>query len=263
MRVFRIFVVIILCFVSSTSMAAKDRQNPFLGVHTDYKVKEIGHIKINNLEHLTIELATKHADEQNRMFPISRVQLRNERGFVVAYTPTRGQAITFCRSKSSCWVFLWKTVYPLPAIFKFETDQQTWIREEIPPMIYSRSGNDGYGFKDVTNPIFGLFGLMLFFFQKIVYFTILIVLTALLFVQLVKFHDLPEKQKTFFLKILLTLSTAMHSWLPIQPYIMTVIIILFFQRFGMAYWGIPTTHTVIVSIAVFLLSGVRLAKLKH
>jgi len=261
MKIVQILLLITIVMGFYVLISNKTKGNPFVGTHDSYKVKEIKTFNLGKNKYLKMERAFTFADKENNKYPISRIQFRDEQGYVIAYTPTRGQAIIYCLSMKSCWVFMWKTVYPLPAIFKFNTNKKTWIKSDNPPMIYSRSGNDGYGFEDVTNPIFGLFGLLLFFLAKLWYFALLITIMIILFMQIVKFHDLPKEQKSFFLKIFMMMSIAANSAIRIDPYLLTVIILITFSSLSVSYLGIPSVHSIIISIATFLFTGTRIAKI--
>tara|TARA_R110001592_G_scaffold3525_12_gene19936 strand:+ start:31202 stop:32008 length:807 start_codon:yes stop_codon:yes gene_type:complete len=263
MTYLRAVLVVFLClsFVQIAE-AKKPSKNPFIGVHNSYSVAEIGSLNIGDFTQLTMERATTYGYENSKVYPMNRIQFRDKDGFIVAYTPTRGQAIPLCYSADMCLVFMWKTVYPLPAIFKFKADPPAWIRQNNPPMIYSRSGNDGRAFTDVTNPFLGLFGLGLFIVVKIWYFAIVIMLSFLLLTQIIKFHDLPEERKSLWFKVCAAFNAFTHTYIPIEPYAITVAVLIIYQNVGVMFWGIPTTHTFGFSIAAFLIGAILLAKMK-
>lgn len=195
---------------------------------------------------------------------MQRMQIRTEGGRIIAYTPTRITAIPFCLSADYCWVFMWKTVYPLPAIFKFNPDRDTWSSDLHPPMNYSRSGNDGVGFTKRTNPLWGVWGIVLFFAHKMGFFSILMVLSTILFLQINKFRDLPPIQKVWIRRILFIITAPIPiPFLPMEPFILTSLIILVGSFVSVGYIGVPMVLSILISIATFFICSVLLVKSKR
>ena len=128
-------------------------------------------------------------------------------------------------------------------------------------MKYSTSGNDGVGFIDVTSPFFGLLGVGLILFYKLWYFVLLVFLSLLLVAQMIKFHDLPEAVKKEWMKFFMILNAIIHM-VPIDPYSLTGMILVLYQFIGVLYFGIPITHTFIISIIAFIWGAVYAARLK-
>ena len=224
----------------------------------NYDAKPISTLQVSKSDFLVMEFVRADAGEMS--IPISRIQFSNERGDVIAYTPTRITALPFCFSKNTCWIFMWKTVYPLPAIFKLDLDGGNLNKDEDPPMIYSRSGNDGKGFTDVTNPLFGLVGLYLFYVKHIAYFGLLILVMVILCAKTMKYYDLPDSKKSRIGRAFLIFNFFIPSWLPIEPYIITAFLILVYAMGGLNMYGIPTVLSEFTALIVFLMSCVRIGK---
>ncbi len=254
-----------LCFllVFMAIPVQANANNIFDKIHTEYKIKVIGTLDISHTDKLIIERAYRFADNKNKIIPIERIQFRNEAGNIVARTPTRLSTILLCFKKDTCWVFMWKTVYPLPAIFKFNADQQAWISEKKSPMKYSRRGYAGEGFIEIVNPIFGVVGLILLYIKNIWYYGIIIIMSVLLSMQIVKFHDLSIEEKTWFKHIFLIINAINFTMLPIEPYMITAVLIYFLASIGDIWVGVPFTVGIGTIFITFFLSSIRLAKLKR
>lgn len=227
-----------------------------------YKTVEMKEIRASNVEMLTLEIAS---EQKQRFFvPVQRVQLRDENGNIVAFTPARLTTIPFCFSKDMCWVFMWKTVYPLPAIFKFNSNPYSWVRIDDPPIEYSRGGVEtnwyaGEGFTEIINPFLGLLGVALLFLKFSWYFAIVIFLSIILCLQILKFHDAPKHHKQWVNFILSMMMSIAHCPLPFfDPYMITAILIMFVAAVGTASFGIPLVLTVAAIIPTFFLCCVRL-----
>jgi len=144
---------------------------------------------------------------------LERIQLRNAEGKIVAYTPTRMTALDFCFSAQSCYVFTWKTVYPLPSIFKLDTGKLTSLDPD-PVMEYSRGGVPGAGFTGIFNPLLGLFGVFLLLISKGVYTLAGLGLPALYYavttpIKTIRFKALKKILFWLFLLIFITITLAL------------------------------------------------------
>lgn len=192
---------------------------------------------------------------------MSRLQFRDQYGRIVAYTPTRITAVPFCFFRQMCWVFLWKTVYPLPAIYKFNVNQDKWSRNPDAPMVYTRRGG-GEGFTEQFNPVFGVFGLILLFFDRIFYVCICVLMALALSLQVVKYHDMPEFRKLWVKRIVMMLSGLLPGPFLLDPMKITALLIAIWGIVGMAYYGITFVNTVGIVFATFTLCTIRLARRK-
>lgn len=233
-------------------------KNHFEGTYSFFKPEYVKTITLKDDTKLKLERVVFYPENRN-FLPFTRYQFRAADGNVVAYTPTRGQAVSYCTSYDNCYVFMWKTAYPLPGIFKFNPDPRSWIWHKNPPMKYSTSGNDGYGFTNVTEPLFGTLGLILFIFHKLWYYVILAFLSFLVIGQMIKFHDLPEDRKKEWMRLLMAFNMFIHV-IPLDPYVITGGLLILAQFIGVLYVGIPITHTFVVSIAAFLWGAIYAAK---
>ncbi|MBI2234993.1 MAG: hypothetical protein HYU57_08455 [Micavibrio aeruginosavorus] len=183
---------------------------------------------------------------------IERIQFRNDSGRIVAYTPVRVTAIPFCPAQEACWVFVWKTVYPLPAIFKFNPDPQTWTAHPDPPFKYARGGLASRGlitfegFEEKLNPLFGVFGLALLVLHRALYFALCIFLTGVMFLQIAKYHDMSDIHRTWVRRIISAVMTMMHLPLPVEPYVMTAILLLALAYAGIDFMGVPLAVSLLV-----------------
>lgn len=194
---------------------------------------------------------------------MQRMQLRTEEGRTVAYTPTRISAIPFCPTLDMCWVFMWKTVYPLPAIFRFNPDRHSWTNNPHPPMQYSRGGNDGEGFIKKTNPLFGLWGVVLLIVYQAKFFLIFVALSVVLFIQINKFRDLPEIQQLWIRRVLMVLTAPIPiPFIPMEPFMITAMLIFAGSWMSIDLAGIPTVLSMLVSIATFFICSMIVASLK-
>ncbi|MGZ9108005.1 MAG: hypothetical protein ACXW4B_04215 [Micavibrio sp.] len=193
---------------------------------------------------------------------MERIQFRNGYGHVIAYTPTRITAIPFCPVKKACWVFMWKTVYPFPSVFKFNTDPQTWISEENPPMVYTRRGPGGPGFDKNMNPLMMLFGVILLLQKSMLFFFGCILLTIVFFIQLTKFNELPKSQKMWIRNLLNVVFTIAHLPFPVDPTMITAGLIMLLAGIGVSHAGVPLVISVAVIMTTFFTCAVRVGKLK-
>ncbi|MGH1404806.1 MAG: hypothetical protein ACRBDL_11235 [Alphaproteobacteria bacterium] len=147
-------------------------------IYLNYQTEVIGEVQLNDGEFLSIERAYKYegnervkwhsfidyfnwisyilGDNYWNTAPIQRVQFRKSSGEIVAYTPTRYSFALSCLEENRCWVFMWKTIYPLPAIFKLNTDRQTWGEGNVVlPLQYASSGGAMEGVTEIVNPVLG------------------------------------------------------------------------------------------------------------
>ncbi len=222
-------------------------------IHHEYEISLLKEIKHDGSGIIKMQLAKARTFEsKNFLVSHKRIQFMNENGEVVAFTPTRISAIPFCISLENCWVFMWKSVYPLPAIFKLNSDQSTWVKVKKPVMIYSRSGYAGEGFVERINPFFGIFGLILFVFHNFVFFSVLISISMYMFFQIAKYHDLPISKKNWVKKILMILNILMPIPFPNNPYVLLAFIICIMSIGGMACFGIPLVITVLTIFGALL-----------
>ncbi len=243
--IFRTLLILTLSSLASSVSASPKR------IHTTYDVEFIKNIELENGQVLKLERATARPFEAVKALH-SRIQISDENGDVVAFTPTRITAIPFCVALSECWVFMWKSVYPLPAVFKFDTDQGNWVKEKKPPMIYSRSGYAGEGFVERVNPFFGVFGLMMFLVNNFIFFAFLIFVSIIMFFQIAKYHGLSVAEKKWVRKLLLIANFMIpFVMLPTNPYILTGILICAVSLVGLLFFSIPLVLTVLTSIATF------------
>ncbi len=189
---------------------------------------------------------------------IERFQFRDRNGDIVAYTPTRITGIPFCINKNMCWVFMWKTVYPLPAIFKFNPDSLSWTHDPDPPVVYSRRGPAGEGFTEKFNPFFGVFGLILFLICHIWFFCCVFFVTSILFIQINHYRDMPEIHKAWVRRLLSFVLTLAHLPFPFSanPFLLTAALMLILAIMGMIFAGIPLGITLIFIIMSFYLCAV-------
>lgn len=254
--------IILLLYIISIGVVFYSAPAFSFTVHEDYKVKTLKTLKGRYDEKITLELAYTDDREITRA-GISRIQVRNEGGRIIAYTPTRITAIPTCFTRNACWVFLWKTVYPLPAIFKLNTDYEPSTINRNPPMQYSRNGPGFEGFDEKFNPLLGLMGLMLFFWRFAWFFCFCILLSIILALQISKYRDLPEKHKKWIRQALSLISIPLHVPLPVEPYMITSFVIMAWSAIGMNSFGIPLTHSALVVMGAFFMCCVRLGRLKE
>lgn len=233
----------------------------YKAIFKNYEVERIDTLAYSNTQILFMERAFVYT-EKERLAPIERIQFRDEDGYVVAHTPTRLSTIPFCFSRDYCWIFMWKTVYPLPAIFKFNADSQTWIHNEKPFMQYSRSRYAGEGFTEVINPAFGLVGVFLFYVSHFLFFSVVVLLSVVLCLQIVKFHDIPEEQKKWYHRIFFMINSFNPTYIPIEPYMLTAIVAFSISALGMLFWGIPSTLIVFTIMVTFFYTAMKVAKMK-
>jgi hypothetical protein len=243
----------LLVFLFSTGAMAWE-------IHDSYDSKVLKIFKGPNHEKLILERATV-----SDFLPkdLERIQIRKESGRIIAYTSTRVTGLPFCLGMHSCWVFMWKTVYPLPAIYKFNPDPDTWTRDSNPPMQYSRNGNWGEGFDAKLNPLFGLFGVLLLLKEKAAYFCGCILFTIILCLQITKYRDLPETHQKWIRRVLAMIFSIHSVPFLIEPYRITAILIGLFAVFVGTYrMGVPHVISIVVIFSTFILCAMRLARIK-
>ncbi len=259
MHISKILQICVLVVLLSTSFALAKQHDlyPYFTDFHEYQVDPLKRINVSADKQIEMQLAFVEYNDQGYM-PMQRIQFMNKHGRIVAFTPTRYSIIPLCYSLDYCFVFMWKTVYPLPALFQLNSDQNSWINEKVVPMRYSRKGYAGEGFTEVTNPIYGFFGVSLFFFQNISYFCVIIFLSILLCLQIMKYHDMDNKHVVK--KLLKTMALLKPTWLPIEPFIITCGLIYMAQAFGSLLVGIPSVLTFFTIIISFLLCAVRIGK---
>lgn len=254
--------VFFVAFTYSFS-AFSSQDNPFTETYTEYDILTIGSLEqAAGKKPFQIERAYRYIHPKSKMLPIERIQIRAPSGHIIAYTPTRMKAVTYCPRISYCWVFMWKTVYPLPALFKFNPDPKSWAHEIRPVMKYSRSGYAGEGFQEVYDPVLGLFGLGLFLIRFYWYFLTLAFLSFLLCLQIVKFHESSLVRKGLILVLFTALQLFLKTWLPLNPYVITTLVILLFSIVGTVYIGLPDVLTVLTVMGTFLATCLWIAKLR-
>lgn len=262
-RIWAFLQVLAWCLVYSGGAFAANTQNPFMETYRTYRVEPIKVIKATDGRLFKLERAWVHPKDERAGYTFERIQIRDSSGFIIAYTPTRMQAIPVCKDMEHCWVFMWKTVYPMPAIFKFNSDSKTWIREERPAMKYSRSGYPGEGFVEVVDPVFGLYGLVFYFMRNIWFFLVLSGFSFIFTLQIMKFHDLDPRKKDFVRLILSFLHFWIPPWLPLEPYLISAGIILFVDMIGTVYYGIASVLSVLVILTVFILTCFWVARARR
>ena len=252
MKFFFIFSVV---FVMSISPAFS------WGLHTEYNVHFLKTFKGKGYgETLLLEKAWVYDSSLGRT--IERIQIRSDSGNVIAYSPTRVTAIPFCFGRRSCWVFLWKTVYPLPAIYKFNPDFNSGYMQKNPPMQYSRGAPAGQNFDVKINPLLGAVGLLFLLKERSWYFLVCIFLSIVLCLQVVRYTDLPEVHKVWIKRALMLIFGL--TPLPIEPYMINSIIIVLFSWFvGLGVAGVPFVVSVFTIFVTFFLCAMRLARVKN
>ncbi|HEY0901677.1 MAG TPA: hypothetical protein VGD95_06090 [Micavibrio sp.] len=214
-------------------------------------------------QRLFVERAWTTDDQIISVDRIQRIQIATEEGRVIAYTPTRVSAVPLCLSAAYCWVFMWKTVYPLPAIFRFDVNRDHWTNHPHPPMRYSRSGNDGEGFIKRTNPLWGFVGVFLLVLNKWQYFLLLGAASALLFVQINKFRDLPEMQKLWVRRILIVITAPLPiPFMPVEPFMLTAAAILAGSWYSIEKFGVPSVLSMLMCIFVFYCCSMIVTRMK-
>lgn len=243
-----------------SSVGAANRGSIFQKTYENYQVEPIQNISGADGSVFKLERAWIYTDPDFKGFKFERVQIRDSEGFIVAYTPTRMQAIPVCADLDHCWVFMWKTVYPLPAVFKFNPDSSSWVRDMKPVMRYSRFGYSGEGFEEKTDPVFGLYGLALYIFRNIWFFFILSCFTFVFSLQLMKFHDLNERKKDFIRLALSVFHFIIPPWFPLEPYVISAGIIALMDIIGTVYYGIASVISILVIVAVFFSTCLWVAK---
>lgn len=252
--------LIFLCVGGAARASELERLGQlYLGWENDFnRIEKIRTFHYGYDQTLTLERVVK---EGSLPVGMSRLQFRDQGGRIVAYTPTRISAVPFCFIRQACWVFLWKTVYPLPAIYKFNVHPDKWARNPQAPMIYTRRGG-GEGFTEQFNPVWGLFGLALLFFKHSMYVCICILLSIALSLQVVKYHELPEFKKVWIKRIFMMLSGLLPGPFFLQPMQVTAILIFVWGGVGIAFFGIAFVNTVAIVFTTFTLCVMRLARRK-
>lgn len=232
-------------------------ENLFEGKHFEYKIKQVGIIKTQENEPLIIEKAYKQVGRGLfQTVPYERIQIKNQSGQVVAHTPTRVKAIPICSAIESCYVYMWKTVYPMPALFKLNTDQKTWIAENKSPLKYSRKHYAGEGFTEETNLMSGLSGLLIFIFIHLWYYVLYATLTILLLKLLIRAPQVPENKKTYSMLLTTALGVISPIFMAfISRVLLMVIILIAVGRLAIAHFGIPTTHSLIIWLFTLFFSA--------
>lgn len=170
-------------------------------LHYEYYYKPIKKIHFNASQKLTLEKAFKD-NSDIPLHTIERIQIRDDQGRVIAYTPTRIKAIPLCLNKDVCWVFMWKTVYPWPAIFKFNTNSETWIYDKNPPLQYSRGGYFYQGFTEKFNLAFGTLGVILLLINKAWFFAVCVFFAFMMCFQIAKYRDLSKVKQEWIKRLL-------------------------------------------------------------
>lgn len=193
---------------------------------------------------------------------IERIQVRAGAGVVVAFSPARVTTIPFCFGLHSCWVFLWKTVYPFPAIYKLNPRPEAWIGHPAPPMKYSRQAPAGRGFDNKTNVLFGAFGVVLLLKEKAAFLMCSVLFTIVLVLQITRYRDLPEFKKEWIRRIFFLLFAPSPLPIPVEPYMITAALIFFTASLGVIYAGVPLVVSVFVIFTTFFLCAMRLARYK-
>ncbi len=228
----------------------------------NYETTEIKIFKTIDNKKLTLEIA--HADDPRfQPIGISRIQIRDEYGKIIALTPSRIEAIPLCFNAKNCWVFMWKTVYPFPAIFKFNPDQTTWMNEANPPMQYSNIGRRYVGFNEHFNLLFGIIGLVMMFFKHAWYFCTCILLAIILCLQISKYRDLPETKQKWIKTLLSMIFLPTHLPFTLEPYTITTILLCGFMIGSIYMVGVPHVISACFVMTSFFVTAIRLAKIKR
>lgn len=223
-------------------------ENLFEGVQVEYNIKHVGTIKTKQNEPFTVEKAYKQVGSNFfHTVPYERIQIKNQAGQVVAHTPTRVKAIPICSAIESCYVYMWKTVYPMPALFKLNPDTKTWIADKNPPLRYSRKHYAGEGFTEETNLLSGLSGLLIFIFIHLWYYILYAILTISLLKLLIRAPQVPENKKTYSMLFTTALGLISPFFMAFTSrFLLIVIILIATSRLAIAHFGIPTTHSLII-----------------
>ncbi len=253
-------------------------------IYYDYQTEVIRDLYIDSQRSLTIERAYKYEGDERvkwhsfvdyfswfrgflgdnywRTAPIQRIQFRDSTGNVVAYTPTRYSFVLSCADKNKCFVFMWKTIYPLPAIFKLSLDTQLHSKEAMPPMQYSPSQGGRNSMVELTNPFLGLIGLMIFYVENVPFFCFLIGLSIVLGVQITKFHEMTDDQKEKYNRIFLVLTLLNPSFMVIEAYMLTAMAVVLSAMLGVINWGVPFTISALTIVISLLISVIKFTQLK-
>lgn len=101
------------------------------------------------------------------------------------------------------------------------------------------------------DPVLGLFGLGLFLIRFYWYFLTLSFLSFLLCLQIVKFHESSFVRKGLILVLFTALQLFLKTWLPLNPYVITTLVILLFSIVGTVYIGLPDVLTVLTVMGTF------------
>ncbi len=252
-----IFLAISLLIFLVTSAEASDFES-----HHQYKTS-----KIRDFQSIDGNYVLEKARVNNGTFiaaGIERIQLSDKNGSVLAYTPTRITAIPFCFWLQECYVYMWKTVYPLPAIYKLDVQSLSPLDGlGNPPMRYSRSGPGGENFTEVTNPVTGVFGLFLLLAEKLWFFLGAALIGLILALQLSRYREWQVKKKHgFVFNILMRIIFLPLPIVP-EPYFITCGIILVYTVYGALYAGVPIVLSVFTVFLAFFITCMRLARIKR
>lgn len=237
--------------------------NAFLETYERYEVELLKTIKASDGRVLSVERAWVRPKDERVGYTFERIQIRDSEGFVLAYTPTRMQAVLVCKDIRHCWVFMWKTVYPLPAIFKLNADLKGWVHQKNPVIKYSRSGYSGEGFTEVVDPLFGLYGLVFYLYRNLWFFLFIGAFSFIFTLQVLKYHDLDPRKKDLLRLALSLLHFVIPPWIPLEPYIISAGIILFMDIIGTVYFGIASVLSIFVIMTVIILTSLWVARTRR
>lgn len=186
--------------------------------------------------------------------PVS-LQLKNEAGGVVAYTPVGRAVSSFCRSKFFCWGFVFPNSYPWPLAYKLSPPTANWnaskTHEGYPET--DRKGQ-GYGFERTFNPLMSLIGSFMLIKDYFIWYSILFspfLLSPLVQAANKKALKVALSKSARFVVSALNIAAQSVLWV----FALSVIF------FGRLYAGLPLGSTfLIVFLASFSVKYFRLKK---
>lgn len=229
-----------------------------------YKTEKIKTITSVNGQPLILERAYVLDKKISKLREIERIQIRDEQGNIVAYTPTRVTAIPVCFSTKYCWVFMWKTVYPFPAIFKFDFNQENWSSYVNFYMQYSRYGPYFEGFTEHYNLIFGAFGVLLLILKLFWYFCLCIIFSIIMCIQISSFRNLDKKYQRWITRLLLFMTLPLKMpYITLEPYTITAGLLFLWICFGIVWLGVPLVITAAVVMSSFFVCAYRIGKANY
>jgi hypothetical protein len=91
------FLVILLFTAGYSFGVGASKDNPFTETYTEYDILTIGSLEqAAGKKPFQIERAYRYIHPKSKMLPIERIQIRAPSGHIIAYTPTRMKAVTYC-----------------------------------------------------------------------------------------------------------------------------------------------------------------------